>query len=391
MKKFIAVVMAVLMLMSFAACGTQANQVKINNNPTIKIGVFEPLSGEYSVSGKQEMLGMQFANIIKPSINIAGKDYDVELVVVDNGSSKAQAVNSAKKLIDEGCSIVLGSFGDDICIAAAPAFAESNTAAIAVSCRKPHVTEGNGNYFRICYSEPFQGIALADYASEALAAQTVYCLGSPDSDYDQGLIYYFRQTGEARSMTVYKEDLQSSDISAYLANAVRLGADAIFLPVSPENAVNVIQRAASMKLNIPILAGDSFESEAVTQALSETHLNVSVASPYQLGADPEFEEAFLSWVSSSTANLANNNGGDHISYVSVLGYDAYFTALAAIEKAGSKDPAAVLAAMPETSYEGITGMISFDVMGDAQKESAVIKSFDTASGSWQYVNTQNVR
>ncbi|MBR6025816.1 MAG: ABC transporter substrate-binding protein [Firmicutes bacterium] len=391
MKKIIALVLALAMLAGLSACGISANTLRTNDNSVIKIGVFEPLTGDYAANGKLETLGIMFANYIQPTITVAGKEYNVELVTVDNGSSKAQAASSAKKLIDEGCSVVLGSYGDDICIAAAKTFTENNMAAIAVSCTKPLVTEGSNNYFRICYSDPFIGKVLAYYASDALEAQTVYCLGSPDYDYDQGLIYYFRQTGESLGMKVYKEDWGKSDISAYLSNAVRLGAEAIFLPVSEEYAKLALEKAASMKITAPILAGYTFESAAVTEAMEGKRLNVSVATPYEAGTDTDFDEAFLRWVSSDTALLGYNDGGDHISALSALGYDAYFTALAAIEKAGSKDRAAVLSAMPDVSYTGITGLITFDTLGDAQKESAVIKKFDTASGSWEYVDTQYVR
>lgn len=70
--------------------------------------------------------------------------------------------------------------------------------------------------------------------------------------------------------------------------------------------------------------------------------------------------------------------------VSVMGYDAYYTALEALKAAGSTEPAAVKAALPNVKYTGITGEIAFNETGDAIRDSAFIKTANTETGLWDF-------
>ena len=76
--------------------------------------------------------------------------------------------------------------------------------------------------------------------------------------------------------------------------------------------------------------------------------------------------------------------------VSVLGFDAYNVALAAIEAAGSGDSAAIAEALPSVTYTGVTGSISFDENGDANKDMAYIKKANTETGTFDFEKTQTV-
>lgn len=78
---------------------------------TIKIGVFEPASGDNGAGGKQEVLAIEYANSIAPTVDIGGETYNVELVEVDNQSSTDKAVTAAQELVSKKVSIVLGSYG----------------------------------------------------------------------------------------------------------------------------------------------------------------------------------------------------------------------------------------------------------------------------------------
>ena len=79
-----------------------------------------------------------------------------------------------------------------------------------------------------------------------------------------------------------------------------------------------------------------------------------------------------------------------IAAVTAMGYDAYFTALEALKAAGSTDPKAVLEALPGVSYEGVSGLIEFDDIGDAVRDSAFIKTANTETGAWDFVKVQSV-
>lgn len=73
-----------------------------------------------------------------------------------------------------------------------------------------------------------------------------------------------------------------------------------------------------------------------------------------------------------------------------MGYDAYFVALEAIKAANSADPAAIKAALPTVTYTGITGNISFNETGDANRDVAYIKTVNTETGAWDFVTVQGI-
>lgn len=141
--------------------------IAIDGN-TIKIGVYEPQSGNNGPGGKQEVLGIQYANSLKPSITVNGVEYKIELDIQDNGSDDTTGKTAAAKLVSDKCLIVLGSYGSGVSIAAADTFAAAAVPAIGCSCTNPQVTDGKDYYFRICYIDPFQGSVMAGFAEELI-------------------------------------------------------------------------------------------------------------------------------------------------------------------------------------------------------------------------------
>ena len=144
MKKVLLSLVAALAIFSFVSCGEK-------NSNVVKIGVFEPASGDNGAGGKQETLGIQYANYITPTVKIGDVEYKVQLEIVDNESSNDKAVTAASELISKGVSVVLGSYGSGVSIAASDTFAAANVPAIGVTCTNPQVTLGNDHYFRICF------------------------------------------------------------------------------------------------------------------------------------------------------------------------------------------------------------------------------------------------
>ena len=114
MKKLTALVLALCMALGLAACGgskdngSAAGSTAAASGDTVKIGVFEPQSGDNGAGGKQEILGVQYANSVAPTVEIGGKTYNVKLEIVDNESSNDKAVSAASQLVSKGVSMVLG-------------------------------------------------------------------------------------------------------------------------------------------------------------------------------------------------------------------------------------------------------------------------------------------
>ena len=174
MKRILALILAAALLVGvLASCsnnsgGNASNPGTNSSAPAegdnvIKIGVFEPLTGDSASGGKKEYLGMQYANSVAPTVEVGGVEYTVQLVPADNGSTTDKAPTAASQLVSEGVSMVLGSYGSGVSIAAGPTFGNAGIPAIGVTCTNPNVTAGNDYYFRICFLDPFQGTVLANF------------------------------------------------------------------------------------------------------------------------------------------------------------------------------------------------------------------------------------
>jgi len=390
MKKILALTLAVLMVFALCACGGSGDGG--NADKVIKIGVYEPLTGANGAGGKQEVLGMQYANYLTPTVEVGGETYTVELVIADNESSNDKAVSAASQLIAEGVSVVLGSYGSGVSIAASDTFKDAGIPAIGVTCTNPQVTEGNDHYFRVCFLDPFQGTVLANFAGAQFGAKTVYCLGQLGNDYDQGLINYFSEAAEGLGMKVITESFpeNNSDFTSYLANAKKEGADVIFAPCSIQYAQLIVEQADAQGVEIPLLAGDTWDSNQIVSAAQGKDVSIFVSTFYAEGGDPAFEQGIKEWMNANPTALENNGGNDMVAAVTVMGYDAYYTALEAIKAAGSPDAAAVMAALPATTFAGVSGSIAFNEIGDAIRDAAYIKTANTETGVWDFVAVQSV-
>ena len=391
MKKLVAILLALVLVVSFAACAkpaatdTPAAEAPASGNPVVKIGIYEPASGDNGAGGKQETLGIEYAHSVSPTVEINGTTYDVELVKVDNESSNDKAASAASTLVSAGVAVVLGSYGSGVSIAASPTFEAAGIPAIGITCTNPQVTEGNKHYFRICFLDPFQGTVLANYAFSTLGVKTAYCLSKLGDDYSGGLVNYFVKAFEALGGTCVQDTFPdgNSDFTSYINNAKNSGAQVFFSPVSTEAAQLIIDQAQSQALGMPILAGDTWDSNVILQAAKGKSVDITVTTFYPEGANAEFDAGFKAWVNADATQLANNGGDDTVAAVTAMGYDAYFFALEAMKKAASIDPAAIMAALWSTTYEGVSGPIALDqVNGDAIRNTAYVKHANTETGAW---------
>ena len=396
MKKFVALALSVIMMLSLAACGSKAETPAAQGTPAagnkvVKIGVFEPQTGDNGAGGKQEILGMQYANVVQPTVEIGGETYDVQLEIVDNRTTPENGKSAASELMNRGVSVVLGSYGSGVSMAGGEVFKEAGVPAIGVTCTNPQVTADCDVYFRICFLDPFQGTVLANYAYNELGVKTAYTIAMLGSDYDQGLVYYFSEAFKALGGTVVNEDFPegSANFVSYINNAKSAGAGVIFAPVSTNYAQLIIESAAAQNFDGSLLGSDTWDNNKVLASAQGKDVSVFVTTFYQESGSA-FDTGIKEWINSNADAKTNNGGDDMISAVTAMGYDAYFTALEALKKAGSTDPKAVLEALPGVTYEGVCGQISFNEVGDANRDAAYIKTANTSTNNWDFVKVQGV-
>ena len=399
MKRVFALALTLVMALSLAACGGDSGSgdaeeggTSESGNPVVRIGVFEPQTGDNGAGGKQEILGMQYANYVQPTVTIDGTTYDVKLEIVDNRTTPENGPSAAAELMNRDVSVVLGSYGSGVSSAGGAVFEEAGVPAIGVTCTNPQVTTDCDVYFRICFTDPFQGPALASYAYNTLGVDTAYTLAMLGSDYDQGLVYYFTEAFKALGGTVVSEDFPegSANFVSYINNAKSAGAGVIFAPVSTNYAQLIIEAAGAQGFEGSLLGSDTWDNNMVVESTVGKNVSVEVTTFYQEGGNADFDAGIKEWMNANPDALTNNGGNDMVSAVTAMGYDAYFTALEALKLAGSTDPAAVLEALPNVSYEGVCGLIEFDEIGDAKRDQAYIKQANTETGAWDFVTVQGV-
>ena len=244
MKKRVLSVLLVAAMLSTLLAGCEkkpeaaTDSTAAADGDVVKIGVFEPASGDNGAGGKQETLGIQYANYVTPTVEIGGKEYKVQLEIVDNESSNDKAPSAAATLVSAGVSVALGSYGSGVSIAGSDTFKEAGIPVIGVTCTNPQITEGNTHYFRICFLDPFQGTVLANFASDNFGAKKAYVLTKLGDDYSTGLGHYFTEAFEALGGEVIEETFQegNSDFTSYITSAKNEGAEVFFAPSSTEVA-----------------------------------------------------------------------------------------------------------------------------------------------------------
>lgn len=390
LKKVFAITLAACLSASMVAgCSTGSSSSASGGAKVIKIGAFEPTTGENGGGGLQELMGMRYANKTHPTVKIGGEEYKVELVEVDNKSDKTEAVNAAQKLVSEKVSVVLGSYGSGVSIAAGQIFADAKIPAIGASCTNPQVTQGNDFYFRVCFLDPFQGTVMANYANDN-GAKTAAVITQLGDDYSSGLGSFFKTAFSGLGGNIVSEEqfqTNQTDFKAILTNIKAQNPDIIFAPSSITTAPLIIKQARELGITATIAAGDTWENSTIIENAGTSAEGV-VLSTFFDEAEPANKEA-ASFISGFKAYLKENKQDEIIPAVSALGYDSYLCAIKAIETAGSADGSAIRDALKGVSIDGVTGSISFDENGDAKKDMAFIKTIE--NGKFKFLTTTTVK
>ena len=389
MKKIIAIALALVMVFALCACGSSSapaasdSSAAASGEKVVKIGVFEPQSGQNAAGGKKEILGIEYANSLYPTLEINGETYKVELVYADNASDAAKAPSAAQLLISQDVSVVVGTYGSGCAIAAGDLFAEAKIPAIGTSCTNPQVTLGNDYYFRIAYIDPFQGAVMASYALKNGCKNCVVIVEAGD-DYSAGFGNYFSEAMLAAGAQCSTVTFQTgeTDFSTIMANIKSAGYDGIFAPVSIETAPLIINQAREAGVDCQIMAGDTWDDISIAERAGANANGVFFSAFFDASdtsneAGVEFNKGILEWIAADATRTENNGGAaDAISSVTPCGYDAYMAAYNAILAAQSTDGEAIRDALASLEVKGlVTGDLKFDENGDAIKNYVAIKTF----------------
>ncbi|MBU1111344.1 MAG: penicillin-binding protein activator [archaeon] len=345
-----------MLLFSVVGC-TQSptgEYVKVGSDDPIKIGVVLPMTGEAASWGENAFAGITLAlNEVNAQGGISGQE--VEVVLEDDSCSASSVAAFNKEVNVDQVDAIVGP----ICSAAAgpaiPIAQSANVPVMMVAASAPDLTSVGDCIFRIYPSDSLQGVVGAEYMMEELGYDKV-ALVYTKNDWGEGMKNVFTKSFEEMGGEIVYESgvLQTdTDFRTEITKIKNSGAEAIFAPIYPTNAVAFFKQAEELSLNLPMLGGDAWQGEEVW------------ASGYGDGA-------IYSTVSIEQSNAFENKihalpGYENleISIAASLGYDAFMVMVEAIEDAGSTDANDIKAALRDTSYSGESNdLIQFDEIGD---------------------------
>ena len=348
---------------------------KQDQKTTIQIGVLEPVTGADSKAAEDEIRGIQLANKVHPNVN--GKL--ISLVFSDDKSDIDAAETAAKTLVDKKPMVILGSYGNVYSLAASPYIKEAKIPAIAITNTNPLVTEKNPYYYRVCYVTSYQGDLLARYILESEKEKVAGVLIPSDNDVALAEATAFTdrmkaETDDDDSIAYYEEyTTGQKDFTEVLQKLAATKVDKVMLPGDYTDAANIINQAADIGLKVTFLGDDQWENEKFLKMLNSNVSAQNIAfvqffSPDNRGIKGE---AVTKERQSFLKAYAEEYGTDNEPSDSMaLGYDAYFVAVDAIDKAPddatSEDINAILKD-PQYRFEGATGLINFNQNGDPIK------------------------
>jgi branched-chain amino acid transport system substrate-binding protein len=346
----------------------------------VKIGEFASLTGKEAAFGQASHKGTLLAI---EELNAAGGvlGRKLQLITEDNQTKAGESATIVKKLIARDKVIaILGEVASSRSLEAAPICQQAKIPMITPSSTNPKVTEMGNYIFRVCFTDPFQGTALAKFARETLNARKVAILTSVSSPYSVGLTQYFRQPFLAAGGQIVAEQKHSEgdkDFRAQLTRIRAAGPDAIFASGYYTEAALICKQARDLGINVPIFGGDGWEAPELIEiggkAVEGTYYSTHFAPVVDT---PEVQ----SFVAKYKARW-----GETPDAMAALGYDAARVLVDAIRRAGSTESAKLRDAIASTrDFRGVTGRTTLDAKRNATKPLVVLT---VKNGKFELVQT----
>jgi branched-chain amino acid transport system substrate-binding protein len=356
---------------------------KSGSSDTIKVGEFASLTGKEATFGTSShegtLLAIEEANAAG---GVLGKQ--LELLTEDDQTKAGEPANAVNKLISkDGVVAILGEVASSRSLEAAPICQQNKIPMISPASTNPSVTQEGDYIFRVCFTDTFQGGALANFASGTLKAKKVAILTDVKSDYSKGLAKNFKEKFVASGGVIGAElDFNGGDkdFKGQLTAIKGDAPDAIFLPGYYNDVALICIQAKQLGMNTPIFGGDGWESESlltIGKDAMEGHYFSTHCSPDQ--GTPE--------MNSFVAAYKKRFNGKTPDAMAVLGYDSAKVLVDAIKRAGTTESAALRDAIASTKdFAGASGVITLNADRDAMKALVFIQIKD---GKFTYNATVN--
>jgi branched-chain amino acid transport system substrate-binding protein len=356
MKKVISIILLMALTITLiSGCGGSANANEI------RIGINYELTGGVASYGQASVEGIELAiEEINAAGGINGKQ--IKAIKYDNKSDKSQATTLATKLMTQDKVVaVLGPATSGAFKATIPEAIKNKVVVASGSATDDAVTVDESGVkefaFRICFTDSYQGTAMANYALNNMSATKAAIIMDNSSDYAKGLASNFKKTFEEGGGTIVATEAfvaGDTDFNAILTKIKGQDYDVIFLPGYYEEAGLIIRQARDQGINTPILGADGFGAPelvdlAGADALNDVYFSAHFSSLDKDPAVADFIENFKAKYGKEPDQFA------------ALGYDLAMFVADGIKRAGSTDTVAIKDALAATKdFAGITGSFSMD-------------------------------
>lgn len=383
MRYFMQSFIVIMCVVGLISCGAPQQPA-----PTpIKIGVITTLTGEYNGNGEATRQSIDLAVkevMAEGGLLVGNERRPIEIIYADDKNKPEVAVEVALKLINQDR--VIGLIGAPFSSIAIPVGGVAENAKIpfiSSTSTNPKTTQGRSYVFRACYTDPFQGEVLANFANDSLKLNKAAILYEQTSEYSQGLTEFFRQQFIKLGGTIMANEPYNAgetNWSKQIAQIKQMNPDFIFLPNAYLDVVSQTLQLRQAGLNQPLLGGDSWDVDFNIKYPEFENSYVSLGWHRDVADDKA--KAFITTFSQMYAD-------DVPSELEANTYDALNLLLYAITSAKSTESKAIRDALAATkNYHGVTGFISFNGSGDPTKSAIIVKITDGTSVYYQQVSPQ---
>ena len=371
MKKTLSLILAAaLAVAAFSGCGKKAETETASEN-TLVIGGIGPLTGAAATYGNAVKNGAELA---VEEINAAGgvNGMMLKLAFEDDEHDAEKSVNAYNTLKDKGMKLLLGTVTSVPCVAVADKTKEDNMFQITPSGSSVECIT-NDNAFRVCFSDPNQGIASAQYiADNALASKVAVIYNSSDV-YSQGIYEKFAQEAAKRNIEIVAQEAftkdSATDFSVQIQKIKDNGAELVFLPIYYQEAALILTQAEKAGLDVTFFGCDGLDG-LIDQLGDNAALadGVMLLTPFAADSTDEKTVNFVKAYNKKFNETPNQFAAD--------GYDGIYIIKAALEDAGISDASidiselceALKASMVKITVEGVTGEMKWSADGEPTKE-----------------------
>ena len=360
MKKFISVMLvAAMAVTALTGCGSNAGSSSKKDADKYYIGGIGPTTGATAIYGTAVKNGAQIAvDEINAAGGINGKQ--IEYRFEDDQNDAEKSVNAYNTLKDWGMQMLVGTTTTAPCIAVAGKTASDNLFQITPSASAPSVlSSGNGNIFQVCFTDPNQGIASAQYIAENKLAKKIGIIYDSSDVYSSGIEEKFEAEAKDKGLQIVSKAAftadSKTDFGTQLQKAKDAGADLLFLPIYYQEASIILKQADTMGYKPKFFGVDGMDG-ILTVENFDTKLaeDVMLLTPFAADAKDKAVQNFVKTYKEKYKDTPNQFAADS--------YDAVYALKAAIEESKATPDMsasdmcdALKGAMTKIKMQGLTG------------------------------------